>query len=181
MPRPRPEQVIQGLWRPMTPHVETQMYAVLDAARDQRVYPGLVNAGGDYCSLYRGEQAEDLCEVAPYLVHLEPETALTQWLINLGWGDHWGIFLGSAAAMPELRRHLRRFLMVYDAQGKPLYFRYYDPRVLRVYLPTCNGAELQIFFGPVLRFCIESEDGATLIEYTQAAGQLRQRQVHLDT
>ncbi len=34
-------------------------------------------------------------------------------------------------------------------QKAPLVFRYYDPRVLRVYLPTCSPAEFARFFGPI--------------------------------
>lgn len=181
MARPRPEAIIQGLWEPLIPEAQAQMYAVLDTARDPRVYQGLRHYSLDeYCSLYRGEQAEELQDVAPYLVRLDPQTPLTQWLIDLGWGESWGIFLESAASMRELRRHFRRFLMVYDEHGKPLYFRYYDPRVLRVYLPTCNGAELQMLFGPVSRYCVEGEDGALLLEFTRMNGHLRQRQIRFD-
>ena len=53
------------------------------------------------------------------------------------------------ATLEELRRHFRKFLKVEDPKGKSLIFRYYDPRVLRVYLPTCNAMELQTVFGPV--------------------------------
>jgi hypothetical protein len=31
-----------------------------------------------------------------------------------------------------------------------LLFRYYDPRVLRVYLPSCRPSELETVFGPVV-------------------------------
>ncbi len=44
-------------------------------------------------------------------------------------------------------------------------FRYYDPRVLRVYLPTCLAPELRTVFGPVRRFLLESEDPALMLEY----------------
>lgn len=54
-----------------------------------------------------------------------------------------------------LRRHFRRFLRVTDEQGQPLMFRYYDPRVLRVYLPTCTAEELALVFGPVSAYLIE--------------------------
>jgi hypothetical protein len=56
--------------------------------------------------------------------------------------------------------------MVYDAKGTPFYFRYYDPRVLRVYLPTCNASELQILFGPVARYYVEGKAGNQMIEWS---------------
>ena len=44
-------------------------------------------------------------------------------------------------------------------------FRFYDPRVLRVYLPTCTGDEAEEFFGPVPEILAESEDGGSLLSY----------------
>ena len=64
----------------------------------------------------------------------------------------------SPAGLRELGRHFQAFIMVYDPQGKPLYFRYYDPRVFRIYLPTCNESELKTVFGPVNSFYVEGED-----------------------
>jgi len=46
-----------------------------------------------------------------------------------------------------MRQHFRRFITVHDESGKPLLFRYYDPRVLRTFLPTCNAKELAEIFG----------------------------------
>jgi hypothetical protein len=155
------------------------VYTILDAARDERIYPTLLEANREYCCLYRGDMAQELAEVAPYLVTLEPQAPFTTWLISHGWGDSWGIFLESSAPLEVLRRHFRRFLMVYDEQGKPLYFRYYDPRVLRVYLPTCTATELDTVFGPVRRYYVEGEDDQTLLEYAYTGAHLTQRRVHV--
>jgi hypothetical protein len=79
-----------------------------------------------------------------------------------------------------LRRHLREFLVVRDPMGNSLMFRYYDPRVLRVYLPTCNRTELSTIFGPVERFWMESADSGILLEFGLDEGKLIERQVSLD-
>ena len=71
--------------------------------------------------------------------------------------------------------------MVYDEDGKPLYFRYYDPRVLRVYLPTCNESELKTVFGPVTHYWVEGEDGNSMIEYSQADDELIERIIPFET
>lgn len=55
--------------------------------------------------------------------------------------------------------------MVYDAKGTPSYFRYYDPRVLRVYLPACNESELQTVFGPVEGYYVEGKAENQMIEF----------------
>jgi hypothetical protein len=59
--------------------------------------------------------------------------------------------------LEALRRHLRRFLRVRDHTGQVLYFRYYDPRVLRVYLPTCLRSEISTIYGPISKFVAEPE------------------------
>ena len=49
----------------------------------------------------------------------------------------------------QLHRHFRKFNVVYDPAGKPLFFRYYDPRVLIDVLSAFETDQLNAFFGPV--------------------------------
>jgi len=58
------------------------------------------------------------------------------------------------APREELARHLQRFLLVLLPDGNKWFFRYYDPRILQVYLPTCQPVELEEFFGPVRGFAV---------------------------
>jgi hypothetical protein len=104
----------------------------------------------------------------PYLVKLEYDHPFTKLVCEEGWGNHWGIFVITPAEVNirDLRKHFRRFLMVYDSDGKLIYFRYYDPRVLRVYLPTCNAEEIKIVFGPVGSYITEDEDSSNLLCFT---------------
>ena len=44
-------------------------------------------------------------------------------------------------------------------------FRYYDPRVLRAYLPTCDESELRAVFGPIRAFWMEARDSGVMLEY----------------
>lgn len=43
-------------------------------------------------------------------------------------------------------------------------FRYYDPIVLAMFLPTCTAAELGELFGPIDAFLIEAGSGAEITE-----------------
>ena len=80
-----------------------------------------------------------------------------------GWGRRWGIFLTSTQPLKDLRRHLRRFLVVEDdRRGEQLYFRFYDPEVLRVFLPTCLPGQAAELFSDVDAFLCEGADGALL-------------------
>ena len=90
-------------------------------------------------------------------------------------GRNGGVLLQSAATLDDLSAHLRKIFVVRDEQEQEYFFRYYDPRVLRVYLPTCTGAELDEFFGPVQRWLVEASAGDGFIELTHRAGQLTVR------
>lgn len=145
------------------PHAS--VFAVLDGAS----VPGLLNALYEHkpesICLYRGELQPDIAHVAPYLVRLEENSRFTTWVIEQGWGKHWGIFAVTHADLTALRQHFRRFLTVHDSKGNPLLFRYYDPRVLRVFLPTCNQEELKAMFGPVERYLMEGESPEELLQF----------------
>ncbi len=160
------QKAINHLFRSEEGRTPQGTYTILDAARDDKIYPELVNSDIESLCLYLGEKAVELATVAPYLLELKREGPFTQWVLNNGLGKSWGIFLQSSAPFKELHRHFRKFLMVYDEEGTPLYFRYYDPRVLRVYLPTCNESELQILFDPVIHYYVEGKEINQLIEFS---------------
>jgi len=132
-------------------------FAVLDGASVPDLLPALVQAKEEWACLYRGALDPDLAEVAPYLVKLREKSELTDWILTEGWGNHWGVFAITQVGLEALRRHLRRFLRVKDPDGNVLYFRYYDPRVLPVYLPTCHRTEISYIFGPIRRFILEDQ------------------------
>src|SRR5262249_54263324 len=109
------------------------LFAVLDAARNPMVLALLFQAKDRWQSLYEGVEGDRLAAAAPYLVQLPKPSPLLETLAR----DAWGIYLTCDQPFEAVRKHLRRFLLVTDEEGEELYFRYYDPRVLRVYLPTC--------------------------------------------
>jgi len=161
------------LWRYEADESPFQVYAIVDAARGEGIYPLLAQETEcQVVPLFRGELASELALVGPYLVVLDNDASLTDWLLSDGWGNSWGIFAVSDAPLEAVRRHFRSFLMVKDPDGKNIYFRYYDPRVLRIYLPTCNEEELGIFFGPVRRYVLEGGEKEMVIQYQAAGGEL---------
>ena len=174
------ENIVQPISECLFSDEETNVYVVLDGASVPGLLPSLDNHEPEYVCLYRGELAPDMAEVAPYLVYLDPKSEFTDWIISQGWGNHWGIFAVSPADLREVRQHFRSFLTVYDAEGKPLLFRYYDPRVLRVYLPTCNAQELATVFGPVERYILEDEDANAMIQFRISSGSLQQERTQLE-
>ncbi|MGZ6124414.1 MAG: DUF4123 domain-containing protein [Myxococcales bacterium] len=133
------------------------LYALLDGARDPRIRGWVLDTRAPAWCLYRGDLPPVLESAAPWLVRLVPGSAALDRFFARGWQDAWGILLACAAPSRELRRHLRRFLRARTEEGRILAFRYYDPRILRAYLPTCTPAEIAAFFGPVSAFVAEGE------------------------
>lgn len=179
MPYANPEKIMNILWS-FSQDDNTCLYAILDGARNSGIFPAVLRSGCEFECLYRGELDPELAGAAPYLVKLERNQPFAGWLVNQGWGDSWGIYVHSAAPFRDLKRHLRKFLMVYDADAKPMYFRYYDPRVFRTYLPTCNDEELATVFGPIKSYLLEDKNPNTLLHFLNAKGKLEEHKVSLE-
>jgi len=160
---------------------ETALYMLLDAARDQRIYGWLteLDEAVQRRSLYQGDVGDSLAHVSPYLLAAREDQPDSLRFAEAGFGESWGLFVTSSAGFDDVRRHLRKFNIVYREDGTPLVFRFYDPRVLRVFLPTCTESELRRFFGPIDAFLAESEDGDALIRFILTGGQLTQSRLPL--
>ena len=143
-----------------------RLFALLDAAKDSQVLELLQPLDqADYQSLYEGKPAEQLAGFAPYLVSLSANPSLLKKLVETGWGESWGIYFTSEYPFARVRQHFRQFLLVTNQSGKQLYFRFYDPRVLRKFLPTCTPAQLTEFFGPIRRFFLEGVNKNQVLQF----------------
>jgi hypothetical protein len=171
------DRILETLWPPTASG--SSVWAILDAARDERTYSALMFSRLDYLCLYSGKLPEDLKRTAPYIVELSPTYSFTRQLIEMGWGNSWGVFLRIEDAR-NLRHHLRGFLRVQDESGRRLIFRYYDPRVLRTYLPTCTASELKTVYGPIGSYIVEGDRGESLIEFEFDGLRLGEHRTALD-
>lgn len=136
------------------------LFAVLDAAKKDGLLRLLRTSIDPFVSLYDGLRSETEEDGAPYLVRFERQSRLLPRLLGEGWGQSWGIFLESDAPLGEARAHLRRLLVVTrEADRRPMYFRFYDPRVLRAFLPIVTPRQKSGFFGPVRRYFAEGPEG----------------------
>jgi hypothetical protein len=166
------KNIAQSVGRELFAADDVNVFAVLDGASVPNLPGGLTQLHAEHVCLYRGELKPDIAAVAPYLVRLSPGARLTELVLDEGWGNHWGIFARSRADLFALRRHFRALLTVYDTEGKPVLFRYYDPRVLRLYLPTCTAAELELIFGAVEAYLLEDEGAKRLLCFRLISGEL---------
>ena len=171
------ERLEQRVW-PRGERRDTWM--IVDAARDRRIYPLILSCHLDHACLYTGAP-RTLEMVAPYLLRLDHGYRDTYKFLEQGWGNSWGVILRCDTRLERLRTHLRRLLTVRDPGGKRLLFRYYDPRVLRLYLPTCLEPELREMFGPIQYFWCESERPDDMLEFQFQGGRLQQQKLPLAT
>ena len=156
---------------------DRDVWMIVDPARDKRIHFDLVNSHLEYMCLYAGDLAHELEAVAPHLVQLDYGDPHTRELVTKAWGKSWGVFLRSSTTMQKVRRHLRTLLLVNDWKGRRLLFRYYDPRILRVYLPTCVAEELTTVYGPITHFWTEDDTAARLLQFKLSRGRLERSDV----
>jgi hypothetical protein len=141
------------------------LWAVIDADHCPQLLPMLERHPVEHACLFGGHFAPAESSRSPHLVRMEPASPLADWLLT-GWGRRWGIYALSSAPLQTLREHFRSFLVVLDPAGNPLFFRYYDPTVMGVYLPTLNPEEAAAVFGPVAAYIFEEEETAQILRFT---------------
>jgi hypothetical protein len=173
-----PGKLAAALWQDDAEHV----FAALDGAGIANLLDRLyAEPRPEFACLFRGELAPDMAEVAPYLVRLEAGSEFFEWLVS-GWGNAWGIFVVAPEGfdLGAARRHLRKLNLVTGPDGATLMFRYYDPRIMRTFAPTCDLAQRKELFGPLRRIVVEAEkpNAAQIFSLTKD-GELVERPVAL--
>ncbi len=166
------EADLQGLITLLWPHGDwfdgPQVHMLLDGARDPQISQLVRDGNLEYACLFAGQLSERLQAAAPYLVHLEAASPLTRTLLERSWNQDWGIFTVAPhhTTITQQRIHFKKLLRVRDEAGQEMAFRFYDPRVLRVFLPSCTGDQLTQFFGPVHMIIAQSGEGGAFVRYT---------------
>ena len=133
-------------------------FILLDSAKTAKIMENAKKLNPTHQSLYKGSAEEDLADVSPYLFSYQKGSEFYNWYSENGWGDSWGVIVKSEFLFEETYRHFRKFLMVKTEDDQQLYFRFYDPRVVRIFLPTCDENQLREFFGPIEQFICEDEE-----------------------
>ncbi len=151
-------------------------FALIDSAAtaavtdDDDIYNQLREPEIEKYPLLTGENAWAMERAAPYLVSLKNQAKLRQWLLKNGWGRGWAVFFTCNTDPKTVLTHLRRFFAVRAENGRELFFRFYDPVILREFLPMLSVPEALFFFGPIQRFVLEDENSQPLI-FDRPAGE----------
>ena len=152
-----------------------RLYGVIDGARCiDLAYEAKLRFGKKIHSLFLPEVQTQLWDVAPYLVPIDPASEFVDsWAKR--WGTAAGVLLTSTADEEALAAHLRKIFVVEDDEKQEYFFRFYDPRVLRTFLPTCSAEQLEEFFGLIEALLVEDADGGAL-HFSRTGETLNQRE-----
>jgi hypothetical protein len=141
-------------------------YIVLDAARMGMNIETAKQLNPEFKCLFQGKTELELAGVAPFLFSYSSNFEFKQWFEKLSIGNSWGVSFHSHLPFIEIYKHCRRFLIVKNAGDQEIYFRFYDARVLRIFLPTCSRSQLNDFFGPINSFIVEDENPDFILKFT---------------
>lgn len=139
-----------------------------------------LHAFSEFECLFTGDLAVELANVGPYLGRLRSYAADVQAVALDMLEKHVAMLVvphaadaGGApvATFSRLHRHFRKFNVVYDPDSKPLFFRYYDPRVLANVLAVLGSEQLEGFFGPVDLFIL-TDPGQQIVRCQRQSGAL---------
>jgi hypothetical protein len=127
--------------------------AVAEALRSQ--VAGLQPPVGE--TLFDRRADRRLLLVAPWLVRLSLAQDIGRRLEELGPSLPWGCYVYSTVDISSLRAALRRFNIArLPNSARKVLFRYWDPRVMRVFLAVANKAQRELLFEWIER--IEAPD-----------------------
>ncbi len=156
-----------------------RLYCVLDGAAIDNLPKRLYEMRPPNYPLIGGQLTPDMVHVAPYLIQLKQNNRFTDWILENGFDKNWGIFVHTRSPKIEMRRHFRSLMTVHSEDGRPMLFRFYDPRVFRKFLPTCDKGQIKTFFGDVAKFFVESEEKQKLLIYKIENDELKQSEIDL--
>ena len=127
-----------------------QVHMLIDGATDMTLSTRIRFGKLQYDCLFGEPLSQHLRAAAPYLVHLSAGSPQTCDLLGLSANAPLCVFVTAPPIIStrQLRLHFKKLLWVHDERGRQLYFRYYDPRVLAAYWPSCSAEERVQLLGP---------------------------------
>lgn len=151
-------------------------YLLLDSIQIPDFYPRLHELAqiGALHSLYLTTQYAELADCGPVLTAVEPNSALAKTFTE-EWQEKAGIWLESDADEATLLAHLRSLIHVRLEGDVSVFFRYYDPRITRLWLEDLTAAERDRLMGPVRLIRLPNGEGGTLLLKRESLEQAGER------
>ncbi|MGB2222483.1 MAG: DUF4123 domain-containing protein [Neptunomonas phycophila] len=129
---PWPLPSLQELdWPSIAAQTKAPLWAIIDGVNWPEIQHELEAHDPPHACLYSTLDEENRA-MAPWLVKLDPDNPVTERFKEQDQINHSGIVFSSNQPIKALREHFRLFTMLWTpADDKsPIYYRFYDPRVL---------------------------------------------------
>ena len=138
---------------------DTQHYLLLDGAQIEDLMQTLyqLEPAPEFHRLYEGTRYAELADAGPILIVTDQDSLLCQHF-KKHWHTTSGVTLISRAPAEELVQHLSSLVHASVGGGVSLLFRYYDPRILYLWLTDMSDGQRNSALGPVEHFQIWSSD-----------------------
>ncbi|QLE99400.1 DUF4123 domain-containing protein [Neptunomonas phycophila] len=126
------------------------LWAIIDGANWPEIQQELEAHDPPHACLYSTLDEENRA-MAPWLVKLDPDNPVTERFKEQDQINHSGIVFSSNQPIKALREHFRLFTMLWTpADDKsPIYYRFYDPRVLLDSLHTLDDWKIGRLLQPI--------------------------------
>ncbi|QRN55030.1 DUF4123 domain-containing protein [Dyella caseinilytica] len=147
-------------------------YLLLDSSQQMRFFNRLEHWGMPYESLFQGHTEESLPELAPLLIditrHNDDSQRLHDEIIRIGQKKPCLSKLAASAPLMTMAEHLRQFHLVHMPNGRTMLMRWYDTRILPVWLDILSPDQRAFFtqhivqWSSIDRFGVEQQHSITL-------------------
>ena len=119
--------------------------------------------------LQRGAMSADAAKRAAYVVELRNGAAFTDWLLDEATPTYpgWGVLAISDRTLLAMREHCRTIGEVVTPDGERRPWRWFDPDVLRIALPSFLAGQLDEFFAPGQTLVVPEASGWTWLAMEQ--------------
>ena len=143
------------------------VFAIIDSAKILGLPETLAASSLAYSCLYSGGAAEDLSDVAPYIVQLDPASDLTRRLFMdadqpIGWWrNRAAVFIRSPSPMDEVRKHFRKYTRLQSEDGNWALLRFWEADTMLSLIRNSTPIDQQKYAALDHEFCVirSSADG----------------------
>lgn len=133
-------------------------YLLLDAAAAPEIATYAMAFPEPASCLFDGAAYDDLADVAPWVIQIDPFGDVLDWYLDKGWGQNWGVFVQTALPLARLKTRLKSHLYVSSEDQGKMFFKFYRPRTLRDYLHAFEPEQLASFFFKLEAYVVEGTD-----------------------
>lgn len=129
-------------------------------------------------SLFKGTKDEAIMDVSPWLFQIDDQ--LEKNLSNeIAIALQSVLLVESKKDMQSVCAHFKSFIYQ-TINGREYFFRFWDARVLKKFLPTCDKKQIAELFGPIDHFIIEADSQEESIKFSHVNGTLQQTKIPAD-